>query len=76
MPTTNPRINVVLDQRLYSTIQSIAEKHGISLSLAARDLIKEALESHEDLALSEWAEERDKTFDRKQSMTHKQVWSE
>jgi len=76
MPTRNPRINVVLDQRLYSTIQSIAEKQGLSLSLAARDLIKEALESHEDLALSEWAEERNKTFDRKHSMTHEQVWSE
>ncbi len=75
MPTKNPRINIVLDEPLYRTIHAMAKKQGLSLSLTARDLIKEALETHEDVALSQWAEERDKTFDRKQSMSHEQVWS-
>ncbi|MCK4488359.1 MAG: antitoxin, RHH family protein [Desulfobacterales bacterium] len=76
MPARNPRINVVLDESLYSMIQKIAKKEGVSMSLTARGLIKEALESHEDMALSQWAEEREKTFDRKKSLTHQQVWSE
>lgn len=76
MPTRSPRINVVLDKSLYSMIQGIAQKEGISLSLTARELIKEALESHEDVALSQWAEERDETFDRQKSLTHQQVWGE
>ena len=76
MPTRSPRINVVLDKSLYSMIQGIAQKEGISLSLTARELIKEALESHEDVALSQWAEERDETFDRQKSLTHQLVWGE
>lgn len=76
MPARNPRINVVLDESLYSMIQKIAKKEGVSMSLTARGLIKEALESHEDMALSQWAEEREKTFNRKKSLTHQQVWSE
>ncbi len=74
MPTRNPRINIVLDEPLYRTIRAIAKKQGLSLSLTARDLIKEALESYEDVALSQWAEERDKAFHRKQSMSHEEVW--
>ena len=74
MPTKSPRINVVLDETLYAIVQSLAQKEGVSLSLTARDLIKEALESYEDLALSEFAEERDRTYSRKKSLTHHQVW--
>ena len=76
MPTRNPRINVILDKSLYGMIQKIARQEGLSLSLTARELIKEALESYEDMALSQWAEERDKTFDRKKGLTHQQVWGE
>ena len=74
MPTKSPRINVVLDETLYAIVQSMAQKEGVSLSSTARDLIKEALESYEDLALSEFAEERDRTYSRKKSLTHHQVW--
>ena len=76
MAERNPRINVVLDKALYSTIQRLAQTKGASLSLTVRDLIKEALESYEDAALSQWAEMREKTFKRKEAMTHQQVWSE
>jgi hypothetical protein len=57
-------------------IRRIARQEGLSLSLTARELIKEALESYEDMALSQWAEKRDRTFDRKKRLTHQQVWSE
>ena len=48
MPVKNPRINVVLEKPLYHTIQQLANRDGISLSLKVRDLVKEALEIEED----------------------------
>ena len=62
MPTRNPRINVVLEEPLYATIERLAKRDKVSLSLKVRDLVIEALEVEEDIALSILAEERDKTF--------------
>lgn len=56
MPDKNPRINVVLEKPVYKTIERLATKEGISLSTKVRDLIKEALEIEEDIALSAFAE--------------------
>jgi hypothetical protein len=74
MPARNPRINVVLDRPLYSSVQHLADKEGVSLSLKVRDLIKEALELHEDEVLSRFAEQREKSFTKSKSLTHKEVW--
>ena len=49
MPTKNPRINVVLEKPLYDSIKRLAKKDGVSLSLKARDLVKEALEIQGDI---------------------------
>jgi len=46
----------------------------LSMSLLARDLIKEALELREDAALAGLAEERERSFDRKTALTHKELW--
>jgi len=62
MPVKNPRINVVLEKPLYHTIQQLANRDGISLSLKVRDLLKEALEIEEDKALSTFAEKRERTI--------------
>jgi hypothetical protein len=43
--------------------------------LKVRDFVKEALESQEDRALAAFAEEREKSFDRKKALSHEQVWS-
>ena len=51
MPAKNPRINVVLDVPLYNNVQYLAEKDGVSLSTKVRDLLKEAMETHEDIYL-------------------------
>ena len=48
MPVKNPRINVVLEKPLYRTIEQLASRDGVSLSLKVRDLVKEALEIEED----------------------------
>ncbi len=74
MPAKNPRINVVLDKRMYEVVKRLARRDGISLSLKTRDLIRDALELYEDEALSLWAEDRDKTFDRSKSLSHEEVW--
>ncbi len=44
MPTKNPRVNVVLEESLYQTIDHLSTKEGVSMSLKMRDLVKEALE--------------------------------
>ena len=74
MPTTKPRINVVLDEPLFKTVAELAERDGISLSLKVRDLVKEALEIEEDVALNSFAQDREKTFRKSKSLDHDEVW--
>lgn len=74
MPAKNPRINVVLEKPLYDSVRRLAASEEISLSLKIRDLVKEALEAQEDIALTELATEREKTFRRAKALSHKQVW--
>jgi hypothetical protein len=74
MPAKNPRINIVVETSLYNAINALAQEKGMSLSMIARDLIKESLELHEDTAFSKFAEEREKTFHSKTALTHNQAW--
>ena len=74
MPVKNPRINVVLEKPLYHTIERLANKDGVSLSLKVRDLVKEALEIQEDMVLSAFAEERERTFTKSKALKHHEVW--
>ncbi len=75
MPTQNPRINIVLDNFLYQNVRLLAKKDNVSLSAKVRDLLKEALEIQEDIALSEFAEEREKSWNDSKALTHDDVWS-
>ncbi len=75
MPAKNPRINVVLDMPLYRNVQFLAEKDGVSLSTKVRDLLKDALEIQEDIYLSAMAEERERSLDITDTLTHEEVWS-
>jgi hypothetical protein len=74
MPAKNPRINVVLEKPIYDAIRKIAKKEGISISLKARDLLREALEIYEDNILESIASEREGTFKRRNTLTHDDVW--
>ena len=76
MSTKNPRLNVVLEPPIYISLKKLANKNGVSLSLEARDLIKESLELYEDDYWLIKAKERDKTFNKKTALTHAQVWEE
>mgnify|MGYP001578972471 CR=1 FL=1 len=74
MPAKNPRINVVLERPLYAAVEHLAQKDKVSLSLKVRDLVKEALEIEEDIALAAFAEKREKTFNRGTSLKLDEVW--
>lgn len=74
MPVKNPRINVVLEKPLYNTIERLAAKEGVSLSLKVRDLVKEALEIEEDVVLSMFADKREKTLIKSKALKHHEVW--
>ena len=74
MPTKKNRLNVVLEPSLYQRLARLADHEGVSLSLAARDLIKEGLEISEDIYWQEVAWKREQTFTAKKPLSHKDVW--
>jgi len=55
-------------------MQKLAADEGVSMSMLARDLIKESLERREDAALAAFAEKRGKSFEPGSALTHEQVW--
>jgi len=74
MPTINPRVNLVIEPKLYDIIHDMAKNEGLSLSSMAKELIREAMELREDAALSAFAQTRDKTFLPHKALSHKQTW--
>jgi len=74
MPTKNPRVNIVVEPPLYSVMHDLAISEGVSMSTIARDLIREAIDLREDVALATLADTRMKTFKRKVALSHKDVW--
>lgn len=74
MATKMPRLNVVLEPPIYFAIVEMAKKEGISLSLKARDLIREALEFCEDAYWAKQADFRERTFRKREALSHKKVW--
>lgn len=74
MSTKLPRLNVVLEPEVYKTIHRLSKKEGLSMSLLARDLIREALRIYEDIYWAKEAESREKTFVQEKALRHDQVW--
>jgi uncharacterized protein YwlG (UPF0340 family) len=74
MPSKNPRINIVVDPPVYEQIEQLAERRGVSLSMVARDLIREALVMEEDVALARLAGEREATLREDTALSHAEVW--
>ena len=73
MPTGKPRLNVVLEPPLYLSVKKLAKKDGVSLSLKARDLIRESIENYEDAYWLKKAKTRNKTLVRAKALTHKEI---
>jgi len=74
MSTNKPRVNVVLDKKIYELIKRLSEEEGTSLSSFVKDLIEEALELREDVSLNEIAEEREKTLKKSKALSHDEIW--
>jgi predicted DNA-binding protein len=74
MPTKNPRLIVTLEPNLYKKVKSISKTNGTTLSMAARDLIREACEDVEDLGLAMMAERRLKSAKGRRWLSHDEVW--
>ena len=74
MATKNPRLNVVLEPGVYGSLKRIAKQEGVSLSLKARDLIREALEVYEDRCWHREASKRDKCYHHGKAVSHADVW--
>ncbi len=64
----------MLEKPLYDDIERLAKKEEVSLSLKVRDLVKEALEIQEDIALSNFAKKRERTFHKTKALKHNEVW--
>ena len=75
MPNKNPRISMVVEPDLYAIIQHLAEKKGVSSSSITRDLVIEAIESREDIALIEIMESRLKDTHEGDYLSHDEVWN-
>lgn len=74
MPTTHPRLNVVVEAPLYQTIRRLAKRNGLSLSLEARELLRQAVELHEDAYWAQKAQVRAQSAPVARALTHEQVW--
>ena len=74
MPAKNPRINVVLEESLYKQVKFLARKDSVSMSTKVRDLLKEVLESQEDIYLARIAEARKSSFKKSSGLSHEEVW--
>lgn len=72
MSTQNPRINVTLENALASVLNQLARQQHKSVSGLAKELIIEALEHREDIALSALAEARD--HPKAKRVKHEDVW--
>lgn len=74
MPVKHPRVSVVLERALYDALGWLARCEGVSLPRKVHDLLRNALETHEDLVLAGIAAGREGTVDRTKTLTHEAVW--
>lgn len=74
MPTIHPRLNVVVEAPLYQTIRRLAKRNGLSMSLEARELLRQAVELSEDAYWAEKAHARAHTVPATRALAHEQVW--
>jgi predicted DNA-binding protein len=74
MPTDKPRVQVTLDEESNGLLALLAMKHNKSVSATAADLIREALEMHEDLYLSTITNQRILDNADTKTISHDDAW--
>lgn len=72
MPTAKKRINLSVDDSLYSALEELKKlRHAPSLSSIVLELTKEALELQEDLYFARVSQEREGEKD----ISHDKIWA-
>ncbi len=72
MPTAKKRINITIDDEVYSALVELSEKRAKSISSVSLSLIETALEFQEDRYFSRIADER---LERKEKrVSHSKAW--
>lgn len=72
MPSKNPRLNITIEESSVQILEDLAKREKKSLSLLAKELILEALERREDLALSTLAQIREEK--KTKTVSHEEAW--
>lgn len=72
MATKNPRINVTFEKETADLLAQLAKQRGKSVAGIAKELILDALERQEDMALTKLAESRDTK--KAKRVSHKEAW--
>ena len=74
MTTNQPRLNVVLEADLFQNIQKLSKKQGVSMSLLARDLLRNAIDFIEDRHWVNEGEKRLKSAKGSKAVSHDDAW--
>lgn len=74
MPTAKKRINITVDDELYSALEKLSAKRAKSVSSVSVSLLELALELQEDIHFSRVAEQRLRK--REARIDHDDAWSE
>jgi hypothetical protein len=72
MPTKKPRFNITFNPEEVAILSTLAKQELKSVSCIAKELMWEALERREDMALSRLADARMKVS--KKIVSHKDAW--
>jgi len=72
MPTKHPRINITFEPNMIGILDLLAKQEHKSVSGLAKELILDALERREDMALSVLAKTRD--IQDQKTIKHRDVW--
>ena len=72
MPTAKKRINITLDDEVYSALVELSEKRAKSISSVSLSLIETALELQEDRYFSRIVDERLEKKEKR--VSHSKAW--
>ena len=76
MPTTNPRLNITFLPETAALLTRLAKQEKKSVASLTKELVLDALERREDVALSLLAEQREREDAGKRTYSHKEAWAE
>ena len=71
------RLTVVLDPEVRKKVKIMAVERNVTVSEVVEEYLRNMIakeELEEDIALAKFAEDREKSFSEKESLTHDEVW--